>query len=361
MYKKTIKLLLHSVIWIGILIIITLMPIRPEESFSIQRNIPFIITYFYLIAFFYLNANILIVKLISNKRYLLYILGLGLALVVYIYLHKYFISLFIQLGYLSPPNEMIRELPPLPKIEEINSTRRIVVPLIQFLFFWVLSTSYRLVLEWVSTNRKNKEIETEKSIIELAYLKAQINPHFIFNTLNTIYSLTLNKSDKASEAILLYSDIVRYVLEKIDTSFVPLKEEVDYITNYINLQTLRFTDTLNINFTIRGNIENHKIAPLIFISFVENAFQYGISNHYHSSISFEIEASEDSIHFASKNKKYKKNEIQHIGKNIGIKNTKRKLNLIYPDGYKLLIKETNDTFCIDLTVHNTIDHEKISR
>jgi Putative regulator of cell autolysis len=125
----------------------------------------------------------------------------------------------------------------------------------------------------MSLNKRNKEIETEKSIIELAYLKAQINPHFILNTLNTIYSLTLKGSEKAPDAILLYAEVIRYIFDKIDTNLVPLQEEIDYINNYIDLQVLRFTDTLNIEFEIEGNIEDHKIAPLIFISFIENCFQ----------------------------------------------------------------------------------------
>ncbi len=139
-------------------------------------------------------------------------------------------------------------------MERVISMRRVMLPLIQFFLFWILSLCYRLALEWISANKRNKEIETEKSIIELSYLKAQINPHFLFNTLNTIYSLTLNGNKKATDAILLYSQITRYVLDKIDTNLVPLEEEIEYISNYIDLQVLRFTDSLNIEFDVRGVI-----------------------------------------------------------------------------------------------------------
>ena len=202
-------------------------------------------------------------------------------------------------------------------------------------------------------NKKNEEIEAEKSIIELAYLKAQINPHFILNTLNTIYSLTLRGSERAPDAILLYSQIVRYIFDKIETNFVSLQEEIDYINNYIELQILRFTDTLNVEFKIEGNTEDHRVAPLIFISFIENSFQYGISNHYRSTITFSIKAVDNSIHFTAENRKCKKNDFPHSGKNIGIKNTKRKLSLIYPDKHKLSIKETTDFFYIDLIIFDT--------
>lgn len=345
--------------WTVILTTITLMSLHPDNTFSLGRNLPFIITYLFLVCFFYLNADYLFVKLISNKNYVLYILATGTILLLYIYFHHYIFSLFFQLDFLHGPEIPPKGAPPfeappfMPEKRRMIPIRRIVLPLTQFFLFWILSLCYRLMYEWMSLNKRNKEIEAEKSIIELAYLKAQINPHFILNTLNTIYSFILKGSEKASDAILLYSQVIRYIFDKIDTNFVPLQEEIDYINNYIDLQVLRFTDTLNIEFKIEGNIEDHKIAPLIFISFIENCFQYGISNHYRSTISIHIKAMDNSIHFTTENRKYKKNDLQYIGKNIGIKNTKRKLNLIYPDKHKLSIKETNDSFYLDLIVFDT--------
>lgn len=354
MYKISIKLFLHFIIWTGIFIIITLMPLRPDEPFSLSRNYPFIITFLFLVCFFYINANYLSVKYLFNKKYSIYIISIILVLLLYIYLHHHIIVLFAHSRYSVPPQFPIKAPPGLPnmEMERVISMRRVMLPLIQFFLFWILSLCYRLALEWISANKRNKEIETEKSIIELSYLKAQINPHFLFNTLNTIYSLTLNGNKKATDAILLYSQITRYVLDKIDTNLVPLEEEIEYISNYIDLQVLRFTDSLNIEFDVRGDIKDHEIAPLIFISFIENAFQYGISNHYSSTIFISIEATDDHIRFISKNNKYKKDEFQHIGKNTGIKNTQRKLNLIYPNEHKLHIEDTENSFFVDLLIYN---------
>ncbi|WP_298646942.1 sensor histidine kinase [uncultured Proteiniphilum sp.] len=368
--KKLINILFHLLIWTVILVIITLMPLRPDHTVSLTRNLPFIITYLYLVCFFYINANYLIVKLILNKKYLLYILGTGMILLLYIYFHHYIFSLFFQLDFSQTAEMPLRRGPSFegspfggpphfggPHFMRENRMvipfRRIILPLTQFLLFWLLSACYKLIYEWMSLHKKNKEIEAEKSLIELAYLKAQINPHFILNTLNTIYSLTLKGSEKAPDAILLYSQVIRYIFDKIDTDFVPLQEEIDYINDYIDLQVLRFTDTLNIEFKIEGNMEGHWIVPLIFISFIENSFQYGISNHYRSTISISIKADGNNIYFSTENRKYKKNDFQHMGKNIGIKNTKRKLSLIYPDKHKLSIKETNEFFYIDLIIFGT--------
>lgn len=192
MYRKLIRILLHVLLWAIVLATITLMSLHPDNTFSLARNLPFIITYLSLVGFFYLNADYLFIKLIPNKKYLLYILIVGVILLLYIYFHHYIFSLFFQLdsfhGHNIPPKG-----PPsleahhfMPERRRMIPIRRIILPLTQFLLFWVLSLCYRLIYEWMSLNKKNKEIEAEKSIIELAYLKAQINPHFILNTLNTI-------------------------------------------------------------------------------------------------------------------------------------------------------------------------------
>lgn len=359
MHRKLMSISLHALVWMVFLATIMLMSLHPDNTFSLVRNLPMLISNLLLVCFFYLNANYLFVKFIPNKKYGLYIVIIGIILLLYIYFHHYIFSLSMQLDFLPRPD--IPSKRPLPfedhpfmmEKRRMIPIRRIVLPLTQFLLFWTLSLCYRLINEWMSLNKRNKEIEAEKSIIELAYLKAQINPHFIINTLNTIYSLILKKNDKASDALLLYSQLVRYIFDKIETNFVPLQEEIDYINNYIDLQVLRYTDTLDIEFEIEGNVESHKIAPLTFISFIENSFQYGISNHYPSTITIHINVDENNIHFTTKNRKYNKNRIQYNSRNIGIKNTKRKLNLIYPDKHKLSIKETNDSFYIDLVIFDT--------
>lgn len=360
MYRRLTNILLHALVWAVFLSTITLMSLHPDNSFSFVRNLPMLIGNSFLICFFYLNANYLFVKFIQRKKFVSYIVIILVILLLYIYFHQYIFSLFKQWDFFPRPDFIPKGIPPfedhpyMMKRGGIIPTRRIMLPLMQFILFWTLSLSYRLIKEWMSLNKKNEEIEAEKSIIELAYLKAQINPHFIINTLNTIYSLILKKSDKAADAILLYSQLVRYIFDKIDTNFVPLQEEINYIKNYIDLQVLRYTDTLNIEFETEGNIENHKISPLIFISFIENSFQYGISNHYPSTITIHIKADENDIHFTTSNRKFNKNTIQYNGKNIGIKNTKRKLNLIYPGKHKLSIKETNDSFYLDLLIFDTL-------
>lgn len=351
MNKKTLGIFFHILVWAVILVIVTVMPLRPGNSLSLSKTYPFIITYLFLVAIFYFNANVLIEKIFMRKRYVLFALSTILLLFVYIYFHHFIFSHFMQIDIGATPPDLMERIPPnddipfdKPPFEESLPfsgkrsglpPRRVLLPAMQFFLFWILSVCYKLAEEWISLNKKKKEIEDEKSIIELAYLKAQINPHFILNTLNTIYSLSITGSNKASEAIFLYSQVIRYLFDKIDVSYVPLKEEIDYINNYIDLQILRFTDTLRIDFQIEGEIDRYVIAPLIFISFIENCFQYGISNHFPSIITIGIKASADQIYFYTENKKYKKDKLKLSGKKIGLTNTKRKLSLIYPDRHQL--------------------------
>lgn len=349
-YKKKIKVVFHFMIWTAILIILVLIHSETNNSFSTNSNFAFIIIYLYLISFFYLNAEFLIVKLILNKRYFIYFLSIGCLFVLYIYLHKYIISLSTQTICLLPPILTKDNIPPSDKQNAFQVGILYILPLTQFLLFWMLSTCYRFILEWVFTNKKNRKIELEKSIIERSYLKMQINTHFIVNTLNAIYSLAINKNEKAPYALLLYSQTVHYSLDKLNINFVPLREEIDYVTSYIKLQTLRFTDSLNVIFDTQGKFNEYMIAPLILIPFIENSFQYGVSNHYPSIIFIYIEASDNKIHFISKNKKYENNKLRHIGKNIGIINVLKRLNLIYPNYHKISIKETEDYFCVDLLI-----------
>jgi len=372
--SKTLKRIAsHILVWIVVMATTISMSLHPGRSFSFTANLPVIVTYLFLICFFYLNADYLFVRFVPNKKYLLYALIVGAILLLYIFFHNRVFSFFFQSDFLGRPpfprygaqvspfpakENQIAPFPtegsPVPPFvpggRGMISAKRIILPLTQFLSFWVISLSYRLMSEWAALSRRNKEIEVEKSMIELAYLKAQINPHFILNTVNTIYSLVLKQSDKATDAILLYSQVVRYLFDKIDTDFVPLQEEVTYINNYIDLQIMRFTDTLQVDFEVEGEIENRQIAPLTFISFIENYFKYGVSNHYPSVISIRIKTDGKAIYFSTRNRKYKKKDAQYKGRSIGLENTKRKLNLIYPGRHTLAINENDDSFYVDLII-----------
>ncbi len=385
--RRLLTIATHAVAWVIFLIIVPLMPMRPGESFNLMNMLPFVCAYIYLLLFFYLNVYLLIPLFVSKRKYHYY----GLCILVA------FSSFFLiqraiwnenrsliridrefqrrqfdderagdgQRDFMfheryrnkdseggredrNPNNSFFRR--------EIKNSpfefRHITLPFFQFLMFFLLSIGYRISLEWFSINQRNKEIEAEKLKAELSFLKAQINPHFFFNTLNTIYALSLNKSDKATDAILVFSQLVRYVINKAEQDTVPLMEEIVYLSDYIDLQKLRFSENLKVEFNVSGNISEYTIAPLLLMTFVENAFQYGVSTHYPSDIIINLDTVGGLIHFDITNKIYKtQKQIGADHQSIGIGNTSKKLDLIYPNNYTLDIINDGVEYKVNLDIN----------
>ena len=213
-------------------------------------------------------------------------------------------------------------------------------------FFIFLSTVLKFGSDWFINDKIKSNLENEKLIAELAFLKSQINPHFLFNSLNNIYSLAYQKADKTPEAILKLSEIMRYMLYESNEGKVALSEEIRYLENYIELQKLRFKDDTYIKFEIIGEVSEQQITPLILISFVENAFKHGLVNDPENPVSIYLKIEPAGILFRTTNKKSKQNKDDTGG--IGLKNVRRRLDLIYTDKYKLHIEDKNDIYTCEL-------------
>lgn len=197
--------------------------------------------------------------------------------------------------------------------------------------------------------KKLLEIASEKSQMELAFLKAQINPHFLFNILNNIYSLAVIKHEETAEAVLKLSGIMRYVItDDVQNSVVPLSDEIECITDYIYLQRLRLGKTAKLDFSASGDFEGKYIAPLILITFIENIFKHGVSNHAYSPLTITLQVKEDNIHFTTRNKIFSKKETSHRG--LGIANSEKRLKLMYENKYTLNISQENGWFEVHLTL-----------
>ncbi|MBP6794812.1 MAG: histidine kinase, partial [Saprospiraceae bacterium] len=146
------------------------------------------------------------------------------------------------------------------------------------LMFLIFSTSGKIIVDWFKQQQTMRDLETQNMQSELKFLKTQINPHFLFNTLNSLYALTIKKSDHAPEIVVKLSEMMRYMLYECNERRVPLEKEVNYIQNYLDLEALRQSNLVDIDFKVKGNVTNQKIAPLVFIPFLENAFKHGV-NH----------------------------------------------------------------------------------
>lgn len=179
-----------------------------------------------------------------------------------------------------------------------------------------------------------KDEKAKNTEAELAWLKNQINPHFLFNTLNNISSLTQIDADAAQDAIAQLSDLLRYAMYETNKNTVPLGGEVEFMRNYIELMKLRCNEQTSVNYQLSIDSEQVEVAPLLFVSLIENAFKHGVSSGRPSAISIKLEQHQGQLTFICNNTNYPKNDKDRSGSGIGIENTRRRLELMYADRYE---------------------------
>lgn len=207
--------------------------------------------------------------------------------------------------------------------------------------------------DWFKQLREKQELETQTMQSELRFLKSQINPHFLFNTLNNLYALTLKKSDKAPEIVIKLSEMMRYMLYECNEKSVPLHKEVNYLKNYLDLEQLRQHDNIQINFRVDGHVSDQQIAPLLFIPFLENSFKHGLNTQLKDGfVNIHLQVAEKSVDFKIENSKGQtvaRPDNRPSG-GIGLVNVRRRLNLLYPERYHLKVSNTPNTFAVHLTI-----------
>lgn len=226
------------------------------------------------------------------------------------------------------------------------------ISLVIFALMMALSIAIGTVQQWQTTEQKVIKAEAEKANAELAFLKAQINPHFLFNTLNNIYTLSVTNSEHTSDSIMKLSNIMRYVTDEVSEDFVLLQDEINCVNNYIDLQRLRLGKKTKVNFKITGTITHQRIAPLILIPFVENMFKYGISKQEESTLNIELIAEAQTITLCCENKVFNNQSKNPERTGVGIANTRQRLEYIYPQKHLLNIEDKNNIFRVKLTLHS---------
>ena len=311
-----------------------------------QRNL---LSYGLAIAFFYLNYFVLIPRFFFFRRYWLYGLWvLGSFVVMSQTLSVVNRGLFVTpIGQLNtpprpgnqgdtrfpsdgrPPNPPPPGLPP-----EGSQT------FFLFLAGGLLSLAIRVNNRW-------RETEQRQLSAELSYLKAQINPHFLFNTLNSIYDLAITKADQTPEAIVRLAGLMRYTMQQAALPDVPLAHELEYIDNYIALQRFRLGETLDITYTVTGSSTGLTIVPMLLISFVENAFKHGVNPSQAGHIRIEMTISDGELHCHAANEKVRQPSVADSS-GIGLSNTRTRLDLLYPGRYQLRIADEQTTYTTDL-------------
>ncbi|MCB2208437.1 MAG: histidine kinase [Bacteroidetes bacterium] len=261
-------------------------------------------------------------------------------------------SLFISLPYEYFGVNLILDENRWSSFEEYVKLTFLWTIVVQFMITG-LASSIKIAKNWLWVTQEKQRIEKDKMEIELKlreselkFLKAQIHPHFLFNTLNNLYGLTLEKSDLASEVVVKLSEMLDYILYECNENLVPLEKEIKLLENYIALEKIRHDESLDIALSIDGRLKNLKIAPLILLPFVENAFKHGMSKQadrkwLHININIEYHY----LKYAVSNSK----EVGEVTANepsegIGLENLRKRLVLQYKNGFKLNIKNDGSEF-----------------
>lgn len=212
------------------------------------------------------------------------------------------------------------------------------------------AVAIKLLKYWYANQHAQQVLTQEKLRAELNFLKTQIHPHFLFNTLNNLYALTLKKSDRAPETVLKLSELINYMLYECVSDEVQLNKELKFIRNYIDIEKMRYGDKLDVDLRVSGEVNERKIAPLILLPFVENCFKHGASEELQQSwvkITVDLQPRITIV----KVENNKSSENGHSKKEgIGIQNVKRRLDLLYPNQHELKIISGEETFLVILTI-----------
>lgn len=336
------------------------------------------------IGFFYLNYYYLLPRFFEKKKWLTYfLLVLGCLLVTMVQealirqqMPGARMVRFYQGGAERAAGEPLRTiilntpdslpLPPSPFEEPtlFGMPRPLLFMIISrtlpmFLVLLLAGGLIRLGYSFLKSQHEKRAMENAHLNAEVKFLKSQINPHFLFNTLNSIYSQAHNRSEHTEHSILKLSELLRYVLYETGEEKVPLEKDIRYITNYIALQRMRLSEKITIRYEVTGSIQGQTIAPLLLIAFIENAFKHGISYTQPSSVMISIAVFEKTLTLQVSNPVLKSDTFAQGG--VGLKNVTRRLDLLYPGKYQLDISRQDNHYTVNLKIDLESDQLRTDR
>lgn len=325
-------------------------PHPPEEvNYLFQKpTIRDFISNFFMLAFFYANYYILIPDIFLKKQYVKYFTLILISFLILIYLPT-LLAEHVP-GLEDMPKKMSSN--PRPLLPKKNTIETFFRPINLVNHNVLLYISVVLLSILLRIREQLFETEKSKNKAELNSLKNQINPHFLFNTLNSIYALAVRDgSEITADSILKLSGMMRYVVTETESNYVSLEKELVYIKNYIDLQRLRIDHRVQLKVEIEGDPIGKKIVPLILIPFVENAFKHGVNPEKHSQIDIFITILDNKLNLKVSNLKTQ-NQLAHYEKSgHGTENVKSRLSLLYPENYQLNIFENEEVYQVDLTLN----------
>lgn len=331
-FVKKYPFVFHLMGWIGISIIFfVIFPLTYRIILPVEHYVYHFILLVFLVLFYYLNTNILLIRVKWKKNGFLYIFAL-LILTVFLILVMNQVEENLQLNQklhqLLHPNQLSNK--------KQNSFFVSVYISIFVLLIFAIGISSNLIKNWNIEEKKKLLLKEEKAKAELSVLKAQINPHFFFNTLNTIHSLTYFDVEKSRIAIQKMSKMMRFVLNEEQNDKVLVKEEINFIENYIDLMRFRLPENVKLTIDVSNTNDGLTIVPMILLTFIENAFQYGVSTTKNCEIRLKIHVENSILILETTNEIFENKRINR-SKNIGIGNTIKRLEIMYSSKFEYTV------------------------
>ena len=293
----------------------------------------------------YLNIFILMPKLVFKKKYFSFIIAILGSLLLMVFI-KFNLTYYLVSENIWPEGPAV--------INDFTFSYAVDM-MIGELYVITFVTAIKITMDWLEEQKRTAELEKMQSETELKFLRTQISPHFFFNTLNNIYSLAIEKSEKTPKIILKLSELMRYLLYETRTKRQRLEQEIICIQNYLELESIRYGKLLEIDMKISGDIMNKEIAPILLLSFVENAFKHGANKNVGNiKIDLDFKIIDNFLYFTISNPVPKlgkhKQIIDHPG-GIGLNNVRKRLALGYnKDEYELNIENNNKVFIVNLKI-----------
>lgn len=340
--KKLIEPVIHTIIWLTLylVLIFIIKTIGPFKRMDGTILMPVTFGTIINLILFYSTAFIFIPRLSERKRAGEFVLTISAFLILMTLIESIIDSLLFTAYYSDQPESF---------------TSQIIMNLVFNVIILSLALGYGFTKNWLKNEKLKQTMKQEKVSAELNFLKSQLNPHFLFNVLNMAYSsANRNGDEKTADIIEKLSGLMRYMLYESNVDQIELEKEIEYIKNYINLQKMRFSDEIPVivNFDKRGDFTSSRIAPMILIQFIENAFKFGVKLEKASEISISLSIINNELEFTVKNPIFiNPADITKKTSGIGIENVKKRLEILYPNKHNLKIENSGKYYLVRLLMN----------
>lgn len=333
----------HILFWVSYVLFFTILYGSFEEEYLREFIILIELLPFKIIVT-YLMLYVFVPKFLMERKYFLFFIAFLLTSIVFGVPYRLIVYYFIYPHYW--PEEM-------DKISALNIAK-LIKSLINIYTVAAIAILIKLIKQAYKSQQKTNKLNQEKLEAELKFLKSQIHPHFLFNTLNNLYALTLKKDENAPEIVLKLSELLDYMLYECNVPTIAIEKEISLVNNFIDLEKIRYGDRLKIEFNSNGNLTGTKIAPMLILPFVENAFKHGVSGEISDPwIKIDLSVTDNQLILNVENSKETKSvkDDQGYTEGIGLKNVKRRLELLYKNNYNLDVVDKGKAYLVVLKLN----------